>query len=210
MSKLSHPVLLLNKSWVPIAVVSVKKAIGLIHKGKAKAVDAEDYTTYEFESWSDLGQIFEDIDVVKTPRFRIPIPEVVVLTTYSKVLYHKITFSRYNLLERDNFICQYCSGKVKTSNFTIDHIVPKSKPGGVTSWTNCVISCIKCNRKKGCKTLKESGMKLLRQPIVPPKRHMRSNIGLMPKKISWEKFLKSSKARDDVASEVYWNAALKG
>lgn len=210
MSKLSNPVLILNKSWIPISIVSVDKAIGLLHQGKAKAVDVQDYSTYEFKSWSDLGEIFEDGDVVLTARYRIPIPEVLVLTSYNKIMYHKITFSRYNLLERDNFTCQYCMKKVRASNFTIDHVVPRSKmKENATSWTNCVIACASCNRKKGDKLLSQTNMKLIKDPVEPPRRLMKCSVGLMPKRISWQRFLTNSKSRDEVASEVYWNSKLK-
>jgi hypothetical protein len=54
------------------------------------------------------------------------------------------------ILERDGFICKYCGG----IGNTIDHIIPKSK-GGVTTFTNCVCACERCNRKKGSLSLRE-------------------------------------------------------
>ncbi|MGE7649193.1 HNH endonuclease [Peribacillus frigoritolerans] len=54
------------------------------------------------------------------------------------------------VLDRDGFICEYCGG----IGNTIDHIIPKSK-GGLTSYTNCVCSCKRCNSKKGSLSLRE-------------------------------------------------------
>ena len=49
---------------------------------------------------------------------------------------------------------------------TIDHIQPKSR-GGIDTWENLTTACIKCNTKKGNRTLEEVGMKLLKTPRRP-------------------------------------------
>ena len=76
------------------------------------------------------------------------------------------TFLDYDLLISDNYQCQYCLSK--KAPLTIDHIVPKNK-GGEDSWTNLVIACQNCNRKKGNKTLKQSNMDLNKKPRKPNK-----------------------------------------
>lgn len=48
------------------------------------------------------------------------------------------------VLERDEYICNYCKG----FGNTIDHLIPKSK-GGKTTFSNCVCACEKCNKEKG-------------------------------------------------------------
>ncbi len=48
----------------------------------------------------------------------------------------------------------------------MDHIIPKSR-GGKTIWENVVTACPKCNNKKGARTLKEAGMKLVKKPEKP-------------------------------------------
>jgi 5-methylcytosine-specific restriction endonuclease McrA len=40
------------------------------------------------------------------------------------------------------------AGKVKFTELTIDHVVPRSK-GGKTTWVNVCTSCKDCNSKKG-------------------------------------------------------------
>ena len=66
---------------------------------------------------------------------------------------------------RRTYTCQYC-GK-HTKNLTIDHIYPKHL-GGPHTWENVVAACPSCNHRKGGRTLKESGMKLLSVPKAPP------------------------------------------
>jgi len=50
--------------------------------------------------------------------------------------------------------CGYCGVELGQSNFTIDHIIPKSK-GGSDSADNRMPACRECNLSKGTKTLEE-------------------------------------------------------
>ena len=207
MSALQGRVLLLNKSWMPITTVTVKRAMQLLFGDVARVVDHRDYSTYDFESWADLGEVFDEGDVILTPRFKIPVPDVLVLDDYNAVPTQRVTFTRKNLYKRDAYTCQYCGKKPKSQELTIDHVTPRSK-GGRSTWENCVLACLKCNHKKGSKTLKEAGLKLIHKPIEPPRQRMLMALG-GERRVSWQKFLASPKARDKVASEVYWNAELK-
>ena len=53
---------------------------------------------------------------------------------------------RKMILERDGYKCAYC-GKRRKRGLTIDHIVAKVK-GGLSTFTNCVCACKKCNVEK--------------------------------------------------------------
>jgi len=57
-------------------------------------------------------------------------------------LYTKTDF-RLFVLQRDNYICNYCG----RFGDTIDHVMPKSK-GGLSTPANCVCACAECNLKK--------------------------------------------------------------
>lgn len=52
--------------------------------------------------------------------------------------------------------CQICSKQVQSGipfrvdTLTADHIIPKAK-GGLNTFSNLQIACLKCNRDKGCK-----------------------------------------------------------
>jgi 5-methylcytosine-specific restriction endonuclease McrA len=199
-------VLVLNAGWTPLRTVSVRRAIGLLCREVARVVDPEDYRTYDFTSWADLGDLFEDGDVLLSPRLRVPIPEVIVLQHYDGLPRRQPVFSRRNLFLRDRESCQYCGARPGTRELTIDHVLPRSL-GGRTEWTNCVLACGRCNRRKGNRTPEQAGLALLREPRVPPPRF---EIGLLPgKRVSWEQFLNSGRTRDEVASQVYWNAEMR-
>jgi len=60
---------------------------------------------------------------------------------------------RFNVLNRDNFTCQYCGRKAPEVSLEIDHITPKSK-GGINELKNYNTSCRECNRGKGDALLK--------------------------------------------------------
>ncbi len=47
---LDSNVLVLNRSYLPIHVTSVRRAFTLIYRDVARAVDAE-YQTFDFEQW---------------------------------------------------------------------------------------------------------------------------------------------------------------
>lgn len=57
---------------------------------------------------------------------------------------------RWQILERDNFTCQYCGRNVRDDHvkLQIEHIIPKSK-GGTSAPNNLLTSCVECNLGKG-------------------------------------------------------------
>ncbi len=50
---LNSPVLVLNRSYLPVHVTSVRRAFSLVYQGIARVVDGE-YRTFDFEQWSRL------------------------------------------------------------------------------------------------------------------------------------------------------------
>lgn len=81
--------------------------------------------------------------------------------------HNKVVLTNSTLFARDRHICAYC-GNHFTSKYDLsrDHIVPRFH-GGEDIWTNVVTACFDCNQKKGCKTLKQSGMELRYVPYEP-------------------------------------------
>lgn len=192
---LDRPTLVLNKSWQPVRVASAARCLIMLWNGTVKAVDPDDYQTYNWEDWSRLRPHSGDA-VVQTVEQSILVPEVVVLQTYSKIPRQTVTFSRRNLFRRDEYQCQYCGCKPQSSDLTIDHVNPRSQGGG-SSWENCVLACIKCNTRKGGRTPAQANMLLLKKPVRPRWTHLFS----MPKHraSSWSKFI----------SDAYWDVELQ-
>lgn len=80
---------------------------------------------------------------------------------------------------------------------TIDHITPRSR-GGKSTWENCVLACVQCNRRKADKTLRQSEMQLRSNPKKPTWRPI---VGIPVGRVqqSWGKFV----------SEQYWDTLLE-
>lgn len=189
--------LVLNKSWTAISTTSVRNALGLVYRGVARAVCTDTFTPHDFESWTELSQARANGEYVSTVSLRIRVPEVVVLSTFRGFPRRTVAFSRRNLYRRDSFTCQYCGAQPGTELLSIDHVVPRSR-GGRSTWENCVLACLDCNKRKASRTLEEAGLRLDRKPFRPPGGPaFEMSLGL--RRASWERFV----------SERYWNVELQ-
>ena len=139
-------VLILNASFEPLHVCSVKRAIALL--------------------MLDVAVRVEDADaVLRTPTRAVPVPSVVRLKRYVRRPHRqRVAFNRRNLFRRDDHRCQYCGRH--GSDLTLDHVVPRSR-GGPTNWENVVACCRSCNAKKRDRTPEEAHMDLARKPLAP-------------------------------------------
>lgn len=166
-------VLVLNKNWVAIRVVTCQQAIALVFStykcgtAKAKIVETEGTEKFQTFTWSEweAKTPTENDDVIRTTKKAVRIPEIILLSRYNKVPNQKPTFSRSAIYARDNGRCQYCNAKTGPK-FTLEHVVPKSK-NGRKNWENIVVSCEKCNFKKADMSLEQANMKLLSKPVAP-------------------------------------------
>ncbi len=183
--------LVLNRNWRPIGTVSLEDAICKVFstypdgKHKATIIEPTTYQSYSWDEWSAI-EPGENDDCITSSNARFRVPEIILLSKYEKLPTPRLNFSRRTLYRRDKFTCQYCGDSPGDKNMSIDHVVPRAK-GGRTTWENCVASCLHCNRKKADKTLKESGMKLLREPKKPDLEQFRFDAAaVIP---SWEPFI---------------------
>ena len=161
---LASPVLVLNKYFVPITVTSLKRAFIMLYGGLAKAVGG-DYVTFDFDSWSQLSALKED-DSIRTVSRIIKVPRVIIVIRYDKMPRNETKFNRLNIFRRDGGKCQYCGKEFPKSEFTIDHVTPRSF-GGKSVWDNVVCACPKCNRRKGGRTPEQAKMRLITKPKKP-------------------------------------------
>jgi len=137
--------LLLNANYLPLAVISWRKAFKLISKDKVQVVT-------EYEDWLIRGS--ENVPAI------IRLRNIVSFTAIVK-------FSRQNVYIRDRYTCQYCGGRdFPKSVLTFDHILPKSR-GGKTNFSNIATACLSCNSKKADKTPEEANMPLIKKPRRP-------------------------------------------
>jgi 5-methylcytosine-specific restriction endonuclease McrA len=195
-SVLSQPTLVLNESWFAIHTVPVKHAMRLMFTGAAKAIQPETYELHGFETWAELA-VPQGEPCIKTVALRIKVPEVIVLTRYNGRPNPAAVFSRRNLFRRDHNTCQYCGSKPGTAELSIDHVVPRSR-GGKSSWENCVLACMECNRRKRDRTPDEAGLRLHRHPGKPRWSPI-VDIPIARVRQSWQRFV----------SDAYWDVRLE-
>lgn len=138
-------VLVLNSDYEPLNVCNVRRAISLIHLGKAEVLHCGDRN-------------------IRTYAGEFPSPSVLKLRHHVRRPLPELRLSRRSVFARDDYQCQYCGTTGR--ELTIDHVVPK-RLGGRASWENLVTCCRKCNSKKGDKLLQHSGMKLRKEPRRP-------------------------------------------
>jgi len=140
-------VLVLNATYEPLNVVSVKRAIVLLLKEKAEVVEAAQAKLRAERIAFDLPLVIRLIAYVKVPRLSLPL-------------------TRRTVLARDMYTCQYCGRQPGKANLTVDHVVPRSR-GGTTSWENVVAACIICNQRKGDRVPQEASLFLRARPARP-------------------------------------------
>jgi 5-methylcytosine-specific restriction endonuclease McrA len=162
-------VLVLNASYEPLNVCSVRRAHVLVWKGKAEVVESLDRSLNSATSsfvW----------------------PHVIRLLAYVRVPHAiKRRISRRALFARDGFRCVYCG--TSTHRLTLDHVVPRSR-GGESVWENVVTACSPCNLRKGDRLLEEASMMLRRLPKPPaPVLFIRLATNRVPE--TWRQYLPS-------------------
>jgi len=203
---LDASVLVLNKLFMAVHVISVRRTFVLLCKEQAEVVTLEDgqFTTYDFSSWREMSEfrrqnfVEEDDDWIATATSRIQVPRVIRLLNYDKLPRQTVKFNRRNIFARDHNQCQYCGKKFPTSELSLDHVTPRSQ-GGLSTWENIVCACVECNVRKGGRTPKQAHMTLIRKP-EKPKRSPRLNLKLtLTKYQSWRTFL----------DNAYWSVELK-
>ncbi len=160
----SSSVLVLNRSFFPIHMTSVKRAFCMLYTGAAKAVN-EQYEILDFDNWSALTATKNDETIGLVGRV-IKIPRVIIIIAYDRLPKKHVRFSRLNIFARDKRTCQYCGKVFLRSGLNLDHVIPRHR-GGTSNWENVVCCCVACNKAKGGRTPSEAGMKLLRPPRKP-------------------------------------------
>jgi len=206
---LNAKVLVLNRLYVAVRVVSARRAFCLLSRNIAEVIHVEPgdqgpkYLNYDFESWAEIAALqhqfeYERHDWVRTVRFDIAVPRIIRLLGYDRLPEQTVKLNRRNLFARDRNMCQYCGRHFPTADLSLDHVKPRTQ-GGMDSWENLVCACIRCNAKKGGRTPEQAGMKLHKKP-EKPKRNPLISLRLGHEKYaSWKTFL----------DNAYWSVELR-
>lgn len=139
--------LVIDNTMQPVDVIDWQKAILLVLTNKAKVLD--EYDNILIRSASQA--------------YKLPSILMLMSKSYRK---KEVNFSRRGVFYRDNYTCGYCERKFKTSDLTLDHIVPVCQ-GGDKNWENIISACHKCNTKKGGRTPSQARMELKVKPYKP-------------------------------------------
>ncbi|NTU86086.1 MAG: HNH endonuclease [Chloroflexales bacterium] len=138
-------VLVLNTTYEPLAIVTLKRAMRLLTTRKAEVVEA-------------------GTNPLRSARDEIATPLVVRLLRYAHTRrMRRPQVSRALVLMRDGESCQYCGCRPSRAELTLDHIVPRAQ-GGQTSWENVVAACRDCNARKADRTPEQACMALRSTP----------------------------------------------
>jgi len=204
-SGLDCRVLVLNKHYMAVRIINVRRAFSLLFREIAEVISIEEgsYSNYDFQSWCEVSQFRRNFepdahDWVSTVNFHVAVPRIIRLLFYDRLPRSEVRLNRRNIFARDRNNCQYCGKRFPTSELSLDHVIPRSL-GGLSAWDNIVCACTTCNVKKGGRTPKQAGMKLITKPLKP-KRNFLAHIHLGHRRYrSWKQFL----------DHAYWSVELK-
>ncbi len=162
-------VLVLNASFEPLNVVSVRRAVVLVLKEKAEILEAAQAQ-------------------LRAERFSMDVPLVIRLVSYVRIPRRlTLPLTRRTILARDYYSCQYCGAQPGKSSLTVDHVVPRSR-GGKNTWENVVSACAPCNQRKGGRTPAEAGLRLRSRPHRP--RYLAvALLGVAHYNETWQKYI---------------------
>src|SRR5579862_9447927 len=139
-------VLVLNATYEPINVCTVRRAVVLLLKDKAEVIEHAELSLHSATQTMHRPVVIRLVSYVRIPRDT-----------------HRRKITRRAVFARDHWTCQDCGSR---SNLTVDHVIPRSK-GGNSSWENIVASCAPCNRRKGDALPRQVGMQLRKAPRTP-------------------------------------------
>ena len=145
---MTQRVLVLNASYEPLRLVTVRRAMILLLQEKAEVVEALERQLRGGSYACNTPLVIRMVRYVAIPR-RLRLP-----------------YSRRGVVARDRETCQYCGAQPGRAQLTLDHVVPRSQ-GGRSEWENVVSACYSCNHRKGGRTPAQAGMALLKPPRQP-------------------------------------------
>lgn len=134
-------------SIFPLSICSWQEAIKALLMGRVQVI-----SEYEVD--------------VHSPSTTMKVPSVIALKRYVSSSYKTPPMTRYNIMLRDTFKCQYCGEIHSPRELTLDHVMPRCK-GGLSEWENLVAACFDCNVEKGDKIPGREHPYPMTRPYIP-------------------------------------------
>lgn len=206
---LDSKVLVLNRAYAAMRVVTARRAFCLLARSIAEIIYVEpdatgsnQFISYDLSSWLEVSALQAEFererhDWVRTVRFEVAVPRIIRLLGYDRLPDQMVKLNRRNLFARDRNQCQYCGRHFPTADLSIDHVVPRMANGKDT-WENLVCACIRCNARKGGRTPEQANMRLCRKPVRPTRNPVIALRLGSDKYQSWRAFL----------DHAYWSVEL--
>ncbi|MCB0875950.1 MAG: HNH endonuclease [Solirubrobacterales bacterium] len=166
-------VLVLNATYEPIHVCSVRRATVLLLKARAEMLETGDRALHSEHMELERPVVIRLVSYVHVPR------DV-----------HRRKITRKAVLARDAWTCQYCGSE--RAGLTVDHVIPRSR-GGESVWENIVASCAPCNRRKGNRLPREIHMHPKTTPR-PPGPNVFIRVAAPKPPPIWERYLSPAPA----------------
>lgn len=104
-------VLLLNATYEPLTVLSLRRAAKLLLKERAEAIGADTVPLVGLEHSLAIPTVLRLRYYVNVPRRNPP------------------AWTRRGLLARDHYTCAYCGKQCSAREATVDHVLPVSRGG---------------------------------------------------------------------------------
>lgn len=159
--------LVLNATYEPINVTSVRRAVVLLLKERAEVLEHGEWSLHSESLTLSRPVVIRLVSYVRVPRDP-----------------HRRKITRRAVFARDSWTCQYCGTR---GHLTMDHVIPRSR-GGKSVWENIVASCASCNRRKGDRLPHDAGMHPRNKPRPPsPTVFIRVAAPTIP--VAWRQYL---------------------
>jgi 5-methylcytosine-specific restriction endonuclease McrA len=163
--------LALNKSYIPIRILTPQEAICKFYAGSCEAIIVKDgvYNAFNFNDWLKLSTTnnwpaYQKFIMAVTQRIAIPL--VIRYLRYDLIPKQTLRLSKKNIYTRDKYTCYICGKRFTEKQLSTDHIIPISR-GGKNDWLNLITCCKKCNGEKGNMLLSEMRIKPKFLPFKP-------------------------------------------
>lgn len=187
MNVLNDKVLVLNRAWQAIDVITVETAFCNMTRGVATGIDIgpDIMRPVTIDEWLALP-VREGDRSIGTIRGQVRVPTVIACVRYEKMPKKHPKLAASTIRRRDGNRCQYTNRLLGPGEGNLDHVVPRSR-GGKDTWENLVWSSKEVNQRKANRLPEEAGLRLVRKPTAP--KALPAIVTIEPHNPEWRRFL---------------------